>query len=246
MNANDKMTYHNSSVNGEVKKEVCWTPLSSNLCEPVSKICQYSKEPLNFGLSFFVPVSSEQGSASFFMLQPLITSKVFASMGVLIVAQLIMFLAVRFCKFDTFFVRKGSTVSSERTVSMSLSDLQGFLAAMPGINSQQLTGQVPSGTLETQEAPLVLALTVWGDFQDKPFGPTVFLLAPLFTFPGLRGSLPMLIMELIVTIFVRSVVPPETTGSKPLKSPTSPNANVLQISPENLLELLNRFSKHFR
>ena len=245
MNKENKMSYLNIASSDENKKVLCWTPLSSNSCEPVPPICRYSKEPLNFGISFFVPVSSEPGSASYFMLQPLITSKVFGSIGILIIAQLIPFLADRFYKIDSMVVRKRSTTSSEGTVRMSLSDLQDFLATIPRNNNQALTGQLPSGTLETPEAPLVLALTVWGDFQDKPFGPTVFILLPIFTFPGLRGSMPMLIMELLVTIFVRSVVSPESTGSRPLRA-TNPNTNILQMTPENLLDLLNRFSKHFK
>lgn len=175
-------------------------------------------------------------------------------MGVLIAAQLFLFLADRFFGLESMPVQKGPVISSEQTVRMSLSDLQDFLASVSRGNIQPSTGtsapstgQAVTGILphETRDIPLAFAITVWGDFTDNPFCPTVFLLFPLLTFPGVRGALPLLILETLSTIFVRAVVPPETTGSKPLQDPVSNKPNVLQFSSEDLLKLLNRFSKHF-
>ncbi len=61
----------------------------------------------------------------------------------------------------------------------------------------------------------------------------------------MRGALPLLILELLTTIFVRAVVPPETTGVKPLTEPAS-NSELQsqQFSPEDLLNQLDQFSKH--
>lgn len=216
--------------------------------DPLNPLMTVSQgEPLNFGISFFAPVSSIPGSPSFFFLQPLLTGKVFASLGILSVAQLFLFLINRIFCLELTPLNKGSFVSPEQTVQMSASDLQDFLASVSRNYIQPATEQidVTSGTLETPEIPLVVALTIWGDFTDNPFGPTVFLLLPVFTFPGLRGALPMLILELLATIFVRAVVPPQTTGSKPLQQPVLGKPNILQFTPENLLNLLNRFSKHF-
>lgn len=202
----------------------------SNLCEPVSSECQFSKEPLNLGISIFAPVSSVPGSASFFFLQPLLTGKVFTSVGVLIAVQIFLFLANRFFGLESMPVQKGPVISSEQTVRMSLSDLQDFLASVSSGKAQPSTGtsapstdQADTGSLspETPEIPLVFALSVWGNFTNKPHCPTVFLLFPLFAFPAVRGALPLLILELLATIFVRAVVPPQTTGSKPLTDPTS-------------------------
>lgn len=223
--------------------------LGPNPGEP-SWECPISKEPLNLGISIFAPVSSVPGSSSFFFLQPLLTGKVFASIGILITAQIIMFIADRFFGHELPPVQRGSGISSEQTVQMSLSDLQDFLASLPRDIQPSTSTSAPStdqsGTTETQEIPLVFALTFWGDFTNQPYGPTVFFILPLFTFPGVRGALPILILELLATIFVRAVVPPQTTGSKPLSDPTlNRKFPPLQFSPEDLLNLLNRFSKHF-
>lgn len=226
-----------------------------NPYEPVSCERHFSEEPLSLGLAIFAPVSSVPGSASFFFLQPMLTGKIFASVGVLIAAQLFLFLADRFLGHESMPIQKGPVISPEQTVRMSLSDLQDFLASVSRGNVQPSTGtsapstdQAVNGIFphETPEIPLVFALAVYGDFTDKPYCPAVFLLFPLFTFPGVRGALPLLILELLTTIFVRAVVPPETTGSKPLTDPAS-NSKLqsLQFSPEDLLNLLNRFSKRF-
>jgi hypothetical protein len=219
--------------------------LGPNPCEPSCE-CPISKEPLNLGISLYAPVSSVPGSSSFFFLQPLLTGKVFASIGILIVTQIFLFFADRLWGHESAPQQKTPVISPEQTVKMSLSDLQDFLASMPRENFQPSTGQVVAGTNETAEIPLVLSLSVWGDFTNKPYGPTVYLLLPLFTFPGVRGALPLLILELLTTIFVRAVVPPQTTGSKPLTAPTiNRKFQPLQFSPEELLNLLNRFNKHF-
>jgi len=176
--------------------------------------------------------------------------KIFASAGVLIATQFFLFIANRFFGLSP---QKGPIISPEQTVRMSLNDLQDFLVSMSRDNVQPSTGtdfpstdQAITGTftVETPEIPLVFALSIYGDFTDKPFGPSVFLTFPLFVLPGVRGALPLLILELLTTIFVKAVVPPETTGAKPLTEPAS-NSELqsLQFSPENLLNQLDQFSK---
>jgi hypothetical protein len=196
----------------------------ANPYEPGSYECYSSKEPLILGLSIYSPVSSVPESATFFFFQPVLTGKVFASAGVLIAAQLFLFLADRFFGLESMQVQKGPVISPDQTVRMTPGNIQNFLASathdyvQPSNSiSAPSTGQVVTGiSIETPEIPLVFALTVWGDFTNKPFCPNISLILPLFTFSGVRGALPLLILELLTTIFVRSVVPPETTGSKPL------------------------------
>ncbi|EGW39521.1 hypothetical protein [Desulfosporosinus sp. OT] len=238
----------------------------ANSCEPVSCECRYPTEPLNFGVSIFAPVSSVPGSSTFFFLQPLLTGKVVASVGFLIASQIFLFLADRLFGLESMPIQRGPVIPPDQTVRMSLRDLQNFLASVSrdiqpstgtsapsaGTSTPSTGTSTPSredvstGTIETPEAPLIFALAVWSDFTDKPYTPSVFLLIPVFTFPGLRGALPMLILELLTTIFIRAVVPPKTTGSRPLTNPAS-NNNLppFQFSPEDVLKLLKRFNKHF-
>lgn len=224
-----------------------------NTCPPISCGSKIPKEPLNFGIAIYSPISSVPGSAALFFIQPLLTGKVFASIGVLIAAQIILFIADRFWGLESRPMQK-NLMSPQQTVQMSLNDLHDFLTSMsqetqpPSALSSSSSSQDISSTLttETPEVPLIFGLSVWGDYSNQPFGPSVFFLVPILTFPGARGALPLLILELLTTIFVRSVVPPQTTGSKPLTDPASnQKSKLLQFTPEDLLNLLNRFSKHF-
>lgn len=256
-----------------------------NICKPIPSDGHLSKEPLNFGVSVFTPVSSVEGSSTFFFLQPLLTGSIIASVAILIAAQIFLFLADRLFGLESRPVQRGPLILPEQTVRMTLRDLQDFLASMPRniqsstdspapstSSSSPVTGtsaptvstsipttstSVPSnganiplsenvstGTIETPETPLIFALAVWGDFTDTPYTPSVFLLFPVLTFPGLRGALPMLILELLAAIFVRAVVPPQTTGSRPLTNPTANRQSQSIFSPDDVLNLLNRFRKN--
>lgn len=134
----------------------------SNYCQPVACICdeRLPKEPLNFGISFFTPISSEPGSASFFYLQPLITGKTYAALGVLIAAQVFIFIVSRVVGFR-YNLGNGASISPDQTVNMTVNDLQDFLSSVSN-NMQSSSELTVSGTLETSEVPLVIALTVWG------------------------------------------------------------------------------------
>lgn len=235
-------------------------------CKPTIPRLNPSKEPLSFGISIVAPVSSVPGSSSFFFLQPLLTGKVFASVVILISTQLFLVIADRFFGLETMPVQIHPVISPDQTVRMSLRELQDFLGSMTRAKVQTSTTTSTTSTTstastasigqtagdfvtESQEVPLVFALAVWGDFTNKLYSPNVFLTFPLFTLPGARGVLPLLILELLATIFVRAVVPPQTTGAQPLTDPASSNqsqSQLLQFSPEDLMNLLNQFSKHFR
>lgn len=227
---------------------------SFNNCIPSLPGVNPSKEPLNFGISLFAPVSSVPGSATLFFTQPVLTAKVVTSIAILIGAQIVLFIANHFFGLETIPANKYPPLSPDQTVQMSLRDLQDFLASMSRAKVQSSTRTSTPSTVqeggeivpESAEVPLVVALAVWGDFSNKLYSPSVFLLFPIFEFPGLRGSLPLLLLELLTTIFVRAVVPPQTTGSKPLMGPTSnTKPQSVQFSSEDLLSLLRQFSKHF-
>lgn len=200
-----------------------------------------SAEPLSFGISISAPISSVPGSSTMFFLQPLFTGKVWASAGILIAAQLVLFLLQRCFGLEPL---RTETAGPGQTVQMTRQELGEFLGTVSN-NSLPLGPDIESGTLEPPEAPLIVYLAVWGDFTPNPFAPSVFILLPVFSFPGVRGALPMLILELLATIFVRAVVPPETTGARPLRSSDPGTQRILQFTPESLLDLLQKFNKHF-
>lgn len=223
-------------------------------------------EPISMGIEIFSPISSAPGSSTLFLTQPLFSGRVFASSAVIIGAEFILFIANRFFGIKSIPVLD---LKNEQTVQIPLSELQDFLRWMANgsdtspnlstvidgrnrrINSdRELVGAIGERgfpTPETPEAPIVFALYVLANYSNKPFTPYVLLTVPIFTFPGLRGALPLLIIGLLATIFVRSVVPPETTGSKPLvkASTLTDQSAPLTFTPNDLVKLLTRFGKHF-
>jgi hypothetical protein len=100
-------------------------------------------------------------------------------------------------------------------------------------------------TTETPEAPLTIAIYFSAFYSNNPYTPSVSFFIPIIAFPGVRGALPLLILGLLATIFVRAVVPPESTGSKPLFKPdTGTKINKpLTYSPNDLLQLLTKYGK---
>lgn len=201
-------------------------------------------EPLNMGIALFAPISSLAGSPTFFFTQPLISGRVFASTAVLIGMEIFLFIAQRLFGLESVPVLD---VKNGQTLQMPLSELQGFLKWVSNGSASEYTGTIGSRgflTVVSPEAPLTLALTVNADYSNNPYTPAIWFIFPIFTFPGIRGALPLLILELLATIFVRAVVPPESTGSKPLSGPSSNEmSNPLNLSPNDILELLNRFRK---
>lgn len=213
--------------------------------------------PLNLAIALFAPISSISGSPTIFFLQPVLTGKVFASTAVLLGTEIFLLLA------NYFFGLEGLPVldmqDPTRTVKMSVHELQDFLrtlsnnSGLSGASSQPYS-QPGIGLLSpTQpklitplppEAPVVFGLAIFSGYTNVEFSPTAWLFFPVFSFPGLRGAIPMLLLATIATIFVRAVVPPETTGAKPLSQAASP-PNMFQLTTEQLFQLLNRFGKHF-
>ena len=217
-------------------------------------------EPLNMGLSIFAPISSVAGSSSLLFAQPLLTGSVFASTAVLIIAEILIFIARRFFNLNTIPVRDAK---NGQTVQMSLTELQEFLRWMsngsgaspksvvnggngiPLTQDGSVTGTDSTGfiTTETPEAPLTLAIYFSAFYSNNPYTPSVSFFIPIIAFPGVRGALPLLILGLLATIFVRAVVPPETTGSKPLPDAGTRKSEPLVYSPNDLLQLLTNHSK---
>lgn len=144
------------------------------------------KEPLNFGISIYSPVSNVPESANFYYLQPFVKGHVFASTAVLIAAQIFLFIANRLLRNE------------------NLHDLG---------NGEKCASDV-------SPLPLAVGLSIWGDFTDQSFSPSVFILVPLFTLTNVYGPLPILILELLTAIFSRTA-PSQTGSSIPCRLPAS-------------------------
>lgn len=221
-----------------------------------------SATPLNLGILFSGPISSVPGSASISYLQPLLAGKVFASAGIIIGAELFLFLVQRLFKLEGVPNYCPGVDSEGSILRIPVPELQELLGTLAKYNQASESKQnlpppnYPSTLPEqtnslgsflihtTPEIPLIVSLVIYGDYSEKPFCPYVVFGVPIFTVPGIRGALPMLILGILGTIFVRSVVPPEATGSKPLKRSLS-DTKPFQFNSEELMKLLNRFGKYF-
>lgn len=226
-----------------------------------------SKAPLNLGISIFAPISSATGSGTLFFIQPLLAGSVCEASLVIIIAEFLLYITKQIFRVDRIPVLD---VKKGQIVQMPLTELQEFLNWMTkctnyitdsnlqsststdvrnlSTNGELIAGQRGFITPEAVEAPVVIAITVTGNYADLLYSPTVSLIVPVIKLPGLRGALPLIILGLISTIFIRSVVPPHLTGAEPHIEPESSNNisnRLINLTPNDLLEMLSRFGKHF-
>lgn len=212
-----------------------------------------SFEPIGMGIFFVSKISSVRKSGSVSLFQPILSGKIFSSAGVLIGAEVLILLTRFIFKLDKVPVLN---ISQNQVIQMPIGELQSLLHYM---SSRQTTtggttpptassvGATPAfPTILPPDAPFFVGLYLVSDYSNQLYTPSLYLLVPILSFPGLTGTLPILILGLLVTIFVRCVVPPETTGSKPLTKPSEQPNPSLSLHPEELLGILNRFGKYFR
>ncbi|MDD2233636.1 MAG: hypothetical protein PHZ11_07755 [Desulfitobacteriaceae bacterium] len=191
------------------------------------------KSPLNFGISVWTPLSAVPGSPSLFYFQPLLYGKVFVSAAILIGAQLFLFLAQHLFGLEEVSILCSQSEVEKHFVRIPVSKLREFLISLSqnpvpddSFLMHNLESQVPSSALpnqtyegflttQTAQISLIVGLSVAGHFSSKPYSPLNFLTLPVFVLRGIRGSLPILILGMLGTIFVRAIVPPELTGAKP-------------------------------
>ncbi|MDP4128123.1 MAG: hypothetical protein Q8912_14460 [Bacillota bacterium] len=185
-----------------------------------------SKLPLNLSLALFCPTSSVEGSATVFYVQPLLYGRVYRASLILTGAQL--FLAFAKVLFGMEYISMYKMDENIRCIPIKipidkLYELIHDGAKEEGSSISQVTGatttETAAITTTTTEAPLVIGLTVSADYSTAPFAPASYFVFPFFAISGIRGSLPLLILILLDTIFVRAVVPPEATGAKPIQKP---------------------------
>lgn len=216
-------------------------------------ISSESFEPIGMGFGIFTKISSVPGSPSLSFFQQIFNGKLISASGVLIGAEFLLLLTKYIFKLDKVPVLD---ISQNQVLQIPIGELQSLLHYL---GSRQNTkggttsfsalseGATPSfPTVLPPEAPIYLVLYILADYSNQQYTPSIYLIVPVLSFPGIRGALPILILALIATIFVRCIVPPETTGSKPLVRPSEQPNPSLSLRPEELLGILNRFGKYFR
>lgn len=206
-------------------------------------------------LAIFGPISSVPGSATIFIIQPLLNGKVPLATGVLIGAQLFLLLAQHFWGLECvpgFQMEAGQLQSINIPVDQLQELLRSVIKSNPGITPGRggqpntISGQAGALTnIPAGEAPLNIGLAISADYSNISLSPVSFLLVPIFTLPGLTGSLPFVILILLITIFVRATVPPETTGAKPAPK-VKPSFTKLNLTVEDLVQILHRFGGYFQ
>lgn len=205
---------------------------------------------INLALSISAPVSSEPGSASFFFLQPILTGKIIGAAGVLIGAQVFLILAKHVFGLQDIPVADPSNPA--RKITIPIDELQALLGSIAtntaGAESfpRSRAGGGEFLVQQTAEIPVVISLALYAHFSPEAFTPTTFLSMPVFTLPGLRGTLPILILEILSTILVRAVVPPQTTGAQPLASNEQMSGPRLYLTTDELLKMLEKISRDFK
>lgn len=220
-----------------------------------------STEPIGIGMFVASRISSIPGSPNLSISQPLINSRLFSAPGVLIGAHILLLLAKFIFKLDNVPVLD---VPKNQLIQMPIGELQSLLQYLGSRQSNATSLQGGGGsttstpsptafpigtsvvpTILPPESPLTFSFYIVADYSNELFTPTVWLLVPILSFPGLNGALPILILGLLSTIFVRCVVPPETSGAKPFPKPSDQPNSSFSLRPDELFGILNRFGKYF-
>lgn len=212
--------------------------------------------PINVGFILFSRISSVPGSPTLSFLQPLINSQLCCGSWVLIGSQIFLLLAkyiFRLENLPVLDVPKGQVLQIPIAELQSLLQYLGSRHMNPVEGSRTLStitsmGSTPGVTFPTElppQSPIYISLYISTDYSKEEFTPSMIAFVPVLSFPGLRGALPFLVLALLAVIFVRCVVPPETTGAKPEPSTSNSPKQFLNLSSEDILLILRRFGKYF-
>ncbi|MEL1135984.1 hypothetical protein AAC978_12440 [Desulfitobacterium sp. THU1] len=214
-----------------------------------------SIQAINVGFAFLTRISSIPGSPSFTFAQPLINSKQFLASWVLLGSQILLLLAKNVFQLEKLPIHD---FSSGQVLQIPIGELQSLLHYLGPRQLGSATNQsnIMSNPLSTADpisfptelppdSPLFMAIYVSVDLSNELYTPSVLSYVPIMSFPGLRGAVPFLILAILAVIFVRCVVPPETTGAKPAPIPRKSKNQYLNLSSEEIVTILKRFGKYF-
>ena len=157
-------------------------------------------EPLSFGIAVLTPISPAPNGPTLFYVQPFITAQVRGSTVLLSGLLFLSALLSKIFRLDTprFISPEQAQRGDERAVPGEFGD--------------------------TSADSLIFAITVWSDYSDRGYTPSVLLHIPILALPGTHGALPTLILETLATIIVRTVMPAPLPTDPPPSSDPPPAA----------------------
>lgn len=214
-----------------------------------------SNQAINVGFSLLTRITSMPGSPTFTFAQPLISSRLFLASWVLIGSQIILLLLKHIFHLEKLPVLD---ICKGQVLQIPIGELQNLLQYLgsrqpgPGTNqgasvpsSQNINSPITFPTELPPDSPLYIAIYVTIDYSNELYTPSFLVYVPILSFPGLRGAIPFIILSLLAVIFVRCVVPPETTGAKPLPKQNTRQNQSLNLTSEDVVAILRRFGRYF-
>ncbi|AGA69356.1 hypothetical protein Desdi_1907 [Desulfitobacterium dichloroeliminans LMG P-21439] len=214
-----------------------------------------SIQAINVGFALLTRISSIPGSPTFTFVQPLINSHQFLAPWVLLGSQILLLLAKYVFQLEKLPIHN---FTSGQLLQIPIGELQSLLQYLGPRQPSSATTQrnTINNSLSTADpisfptelppdSPLYMAIYISVDYSNELYTPSLLAYVPIISFPGLRGAVPFLILALLAVIFVRCVVPPETTGAKPAPIPRKSMNQYLNLTSEEIVTLLKRFGKYF-
>ena len=211
-------------------------------------------QAINVGFAFLTRISTLPGSPSFTFAQPLINSRLFLAPWVLIGSQVFLLLANSFFHLERLPVYD---IARGQMLQIPVGELQSLLQYLSSRQIDSMTNlgsniynqqRSTSPTFPTElppDSPLYMAIYISVDYSNELYTPSLLAYIPIISFPGLHGAIPFLILAILAVIFVRCVVPPETTGARTAPKPSVRKNQALNLSTEELLAILRRFGRYF-
>lgn len=207
------------------------------------------------GFALLTRISAMPGSPVLSFVQPLIVSRLFQASWVLLGSQILLLLAKHIFHLEKLPVLD---LARGQKLQIPIEELQNLIQylgtrqkAAPSNqgaafnNTTNGTGALAFPTELPPDSPVYVAIFISVDYANEVYTPTLLVYVPILSFPGLRGALPFLILALLAVILVRCVVPPETTGAKPVPKPRTEQNQSFNLSSEDVMAILRRFGRFF-
>ena len=212
-------------------------------------------QPIIVGFSLLTRISTMPGSPTFTIAQPLINTRLHLATWVLLGSQVLILLAKNVFGLEKIPVLD---IAQNQILQIPIEELHNLIQYLGSRRVNTTSNQVPSsqiipGSSTTAnfptelppDSPVYIALFITSDYSNELYTPSILTYLPIVSFPGLRGALPFLILALLAVIFIRCVVPPETTGAKPIQKQSIGQNHSYKLTSEDLIVILKRFGKYF-